>query len=105
MPRKRKKSDSSKTALQEAIQQDEKTIKKLEKKLGFNKRKGASAKCFQDLGLGDVWDILEKVDGVSSKKLEKNKKIKKRSRGDESSDEDAEMEDDQVDEDQLEVSD
>lgn len=69
--RRRTSSAGSKSALIQAIEEDEKTIKKFEKKLGFNKRKGASARCFRDLGLGDVWDIIEKIDGVSCNNLDK----------------------------------
>ncbi|XP_053208273.1 nucleolar MIF4G domain-containing protein 1 homolog [Panonychus citri] len=65
-------------SLRDGIDQDNETIRKLEKKLGFKKKKNATARCFDEFGLSDVWSIIDQVEKKEPEEKGSEDRSKKR---------------------------
>ncbi|XP_015795475.1 nucleolar MIF4G domain-containing protein 1 homolog [Tetranychus urticae] len=90
-------SNSRLSSLRDGIETDNEIIRRLENKLGFKKRKNASARCFEDFGLGDVWSIIEKVEPkpeVKRQKAEPKTEVKRKKEWISEDDSDNQMTDD-----------
>jgi len=63
-----------------AIEKEERMIRKLDKKLGINRKKRKEKRSFDMLGLGDIFDIIESSEKYVNQLQNESKKTKKASK-------------------------